>query len=79
MSIATVTAGPETPAALYAARWEAFGASAVMCSTDQGETWTALRKGLNLYTPLIVEADPADSRRLYVSTAERGLMTYTRE
>jgi hypothetical protein len=48
-----------------------------MCSTDRGATWTALRRGMDSYTPVSLEVDPTDPRRLYVGTLQRGLMTYT--
>jgi hypothetical protein len=77
ISLATAPAGPGRPAALYATRWDVITPTAVMCSTDRGETWTVLRQGLDTYIPGLVEVDPTDPRRLYLSTVERGLMTYT--
>jgi photosystem II stability/assembly factor-like uncharacterized protein len=76
-AIETSPAVPGRPAALCAARWDVVHPSAVLCSTDQGATWTVLRRGLDTYTVISLEIDPTDPRVLYVGTFERGLMTYT--
>lgn len=73
-SVVTLPTGPSTPAAVCSAR---PNVPAVLCSTDQGETWTIHRQGLGAYTPLVLEADPNDPAQLYLGTFNGGLMTYT--
>jgi photosystem II stability/assembly factor-like uncharacterized protein len=72
LPIDEIVAAPAMPTAIYV--WlPGFG---VRRSTDQGATWTAVRRGL-LGVPLLdLIVDPTNPRRLYAGTATRGLFTY---
>lgn len=73
--LATAPAGPGLPPAVYALRQ--FPSPAVLRSTDHGETWTALRRGLRSFSPSVLAVDPGDPAHLLLGTGNGGLFSYT--
>jgi photosystem II stability/assembly factor-like uncharacterized protein len=73
--LATAPAGPGLPPAVYALRQ--FPSPAVLQSTDHGETWTVLRRGLRSFSPSILAVDPGDPAHLLLGTGNGGLFSYT--
>lgn len=71
--VTALAAAPSSPPALYAAQ----PLRGVLRSTDQGETWTQIRRGLGARPVYVLRPDPHDPETIFAGTANGGIFTYT--
>ncbi len=71
--VTVLAAAPSSPPAIYAAQ-DGIG---IARSTDRGETWTPIRRGLGEHRVLVLRPDPHTPERIFAGTADGGTFTYT--